>query len=280
MAIHVSEGGYAGPRETKYLFVDGGCLRQMLDDAAGKYPGFVATHLDFSKLVQGYDKTFYYDSLPPRKNGEDEASHAARVAGQEVFFDSLRAIAGVHVYEGDARRRRKIVQQKKVDIMIAVDMLTHSFRRNMHRAVLLTADLDFKPLVDALIRDGMHVALWYPYGKPNKELVYAADERIPLTYCDLHRWSADTFKKSNPLPRAHSEPGKNIQGGFLRDRWPTTMRTTAELFEIQADGSFTIVFPSALNRDKDYYTYVSHPDLDLLKRYVHECFREFWKSSI
>lgn len=29
----VSGGGYSGPREIKYLFIDGGCLRQMADKA-------------------------------------------------------------------------------------------------------------------------------------------------------------------------------------------------------------------------------------------------------
>jgi len=180
-------GGYR-PRETKYLFIDGGCLRQMLEDIAETYPPFETTHFDFSKLAREYNKTFYYDSLPPRKKGENEASYTLRVARQEAFFNGLRAIAGVHVYEGDARRRRKTVQQKKVDIMIAVDMLTHSFRRNMHQAALLTSDLDFKPLVDALVQDGMHVTILYPRGKPNTELIYAADARLPLTFRQIHNW--------------------------------------------------------------------------------------------
>jgi len=280
MAIHIAPAGYSGPKEIKYLFIDGGCLRQMLQDAAGSYGAFEPRFLDFSKLVKGYDKTFYYDSLPPQKKDEDKDAHSVRMDEQSAFFDSLHTINGVHVYEGDARRRRKTVQQKKVDIMIAVDMLTHSFRRNMHQAALLTADLDFKPLVDALVRDGMHVTLWYPHGKPNTELVYAADARRPLTFRDLHSWSADDFQKSHPLPHAVSLPAKQIQGGFLIDTWPIAMDTTAEVFEIESDGSFTVVFPSELNRDKNYHTHVSHPDRDFLKFYVQECFREFWKSPI
>lgn len=278
MAIHMVPAGYSGPKEIKYLFIDGGCLRQMFQDAAGKYPAFEPRFVDYSKLVSGYQKTFYYDSLPPRKSNEDENAYSKRILDQRAFFDSLRAINGVHVYEGDARRRRKTVQQKKVDIMIAVDMLTHSFRRNMHQAALLTADLDFKPLVDALVQDGMHVTLLYPHGKPNTELIYAADARRPLTFRDLHNWCTDDFQRSHPLPRALSQPGKHIQGGSRVDAWPTAMNTTAELFE--TDGSFTVVFPSALNRDKNHHTYVSHPDRDLLKLYVEECFSEFWQRPI
>ncbi|MBD2254416.1 NYN domain-containing protein [Nostoc parmelioides] len=45
-------------------------------------------------------------------------------------------------------------EQKEIDIMIAVDMLTHSFQKNMDEATLLAGDLDFKPLIDALVLNG------------------------------------------------------------------------------------------------------------------------------
>ena len=164
--------------------------------------------------------------------------------------------------------------------MIAVDMLTHAFRRNMHQAVLLTADLDFKPLIDALVREGLHITLWYPHGKPNTELIYAADEKRPLTFKDIHSWSTDYLQTCLPLPRAQSTQGKHIQGGILLETWRTKMNTDAEVFEIESDGSFTVVFPSAANRDKNFYTHVNHLEIDFLKLYVHECFMEFWDRPL
>lgn len=274
--ILMSGGSYRGPKEIKYLFIDGGCLRQFAEDATARYPSFSICNIHWAQLVSGYNKVFYYDSLPPRKKDEEEGAYLKRIEKNETFFDDLRAISGVHVYEGDARRRRKVVQQKKVDIMIAVDMLTHSFRRNMHQATLLTADLDFKPLVDALVQDGMQVELWYPHGKPNKELIYAADKRIPLTFQNLHGWSYEAYRKLYPLPRMEHKQEKNIQGGFLRDTWPTAVGTTADVYEM-SDATFTAVFQSA---SQDYFNFVSHSDVGLLKLYVHECFREFWKSPI
>src|ERR1700758_3378597 len=45
------------------------------------------------------------------------------------LFKRLRSTDGVHVYEGDVRKRRHKggLEQKMVDVMLAVDMLTHSF---------------------------------------------------------------------------------------------------------------------------------------------------------
>jgi uncharacterized LabA/DUF88 family protein len=95
-----------------------------------------------------------------------------------------------------SRRRRKVVEQKEVDILIAVDMLTHSFQRNMHEVAFLTSDLDFRPLIEAVIREGMYIQLWYPKGKTNEELIYAADSRKPLTVKDVFSWCTANFKKS------------------------------------------------------------------------------------
>jgi uncharacterized LabA/DUF88 family protein len=38
-------------------------------------------------------------------------------------------------------------RQKGVDVLLAVDMLTHAFRNSFERAVLVAGDLDFKPVV-------------------------------------------------------------------------------------------------------------------------------------
>lgn len=272
-----SNGGYRGPKPIKYLFVDGGCLTTILQDVERKYPPFEASNFEFKNLIGIFNKTFYYDSLPPKKNGEDDKAFTEREDKQSAFFDSLRTIDGVHVYEGDARRRRKRVEQKKVDIMIAVDMLTHSFRRNMNEATLLTADLDFKPLIDALVQDGMHVNLWYPHGKPNKELIYASDGRRPLTFDDIYSWCSDDYRKANPIPSALSKPKQEINGTRV-DKWISPKGIEVEMFEV--DGLFKVVYPSEYNKDKNHHIYISHSDRSLLKRYVQECRTELWKTPI
>ena len=170
--------GHLGPGKMSYLFIDGGCLRQMAIAASEDYVDYDFTKIDFSKVAKEYTKTFYYDAHPPRKTQETEEDYSKRIDPQDSFFDSLRTIRGMHVYEGDSRRRRRVVEQKKVDVMIAVDMLTHAFRGNMHKATILTADLDLKPLIDALVQNGMQVQLMYPHGKPNKELIH--DFRISI----------------------------------------------------------------------------------------------------
>lgn len=125
---------------------------------------------------------FYYDALPVREDGEAEKDHEMLVKPQKDMLDAVASVDRVHVYEGDARRRRKRgLEQKKVDVMLTVDMLTHAFRKNMHQATLLTGDNDFKPLIDALVQDGLFVTLMYPPDETSRELMQAADARTPWT---------------------------------------------------------------------------------------------------
>jgi uncharacterized LabA/DUF88 family protein len=51
----------------------------------------------------------------------------------------------------------------------------------MHQATLLTGDNDFKPLIDALVQDGLFVTLMYPPDETSRELMQAADARTPWT---------------------------------------------------------------------------------------------------
>jgi hypothetical protein len=86
----ISGGAYLGPKEIKYLFIDGGCLRVCLERMAGTYAGGAVLNLDYGKLTWAYSKVFYYDALPERKSGEDDQTYRVRVGPQRNLFDRLR----------------------------------------------------------------------------------------------------------------------------------------------------------------------------------------------
>jgi NYN domain len=146
--------------------------------------------------------------------------------------------------------------------MIAVDMLMHSFRRNMDRAMLLTADLDFKPLIDALVSNGTYVTLWYPPKRTNKELIASADERRQLDVGSIY----DAIKlgsRSFLLPQATGEPHRGEIGKLLNN-WSVD----GEDFTLwQTDTCYTIRGPNA---NPGYNTYYSHPDLNVLRLYAED----------
>src|ERR1700719_4574044 len=95
------------PTAPQYLFVDGASLRGRLDNVSAEFFGGVAFDVDFQKLKGGFTKVFYYDAVPVRESAETEDVYETRLKGIRSVFDAAASTNGVHVYEGDARRRRK-----------------------------------------------------------------------------------------------------------------------------------------------------------------------------
>jgi uncharacterized LabA/DUF88 family protein len=260
--------GYQGPREIRYLFIDGGSLRGRLDNISEKYFGGKTFNIDFANFVaqERFTKVFYYDALPVREPNETEQAYEARVRPQRELFDSAAGVDRVHVCEGDARRRRKRgLVQKKVDVMIAVDMLTHTFRRNMHEATLLTGDNDFKPLVDALVHEGMFITIWYPPGETSRELMDAADARRPLTFQGLRALLTPDSQRDFAIPVLDNMTSKQQPGSIVKN-WTEGKEKHA----LYLDGSDYVV----VTRDDPLnQLHVRHSDLNLLREFCKECFK-------
>jgi len=251
------------PQKVKYLFIDGEALDSLLDRfSKGLFEG-IAIEIDYRRMALGYEKIFYYDCLPVKKPNESDTDHQKRLKFKTQLFNQLKSLDRFHVYEGTARYRNKLrgQEQKQVDIMIAVDMLTHSFRRNMHEATLLTGDLDFKPLIDALVQEGMHVSLWYPKGRANYELVDAADSRQALTISTINSWFTDSFKAKATLPDITYPRSIPPEPGILLEK---IRQTTYEGLLYEKEGSYFAYIP----KENDEYMLFRHDNIEQLKFYI------------
>lgn len=138
MSFYSSGSAYRGPKEIRYLFIDGGYFRKVIERFGQRYFGGSSVPVDYQLVdgkfvAYGFTKVFYYDCLAPQKNSESIREYTAGVARQEAHFRKLRSLDGWHVVEGVVKGTGGRARQKEVDIQIAVDMLTHSYRRNMHR---------------------------------------------------------------------------------------------------------------------------------------------------
>jgi len=167
-------------------------------------------------------KLFYYDSVDAQpRSGETPEQTAARVATADAELDRIQATPACHVREGsvtgrEQRRRR----QKQVDVLLAVEVLTHAFRKNFDRAILASGDLDFKPVVDSLVSLGAFTEVWYEPKHAAGELLAAADVRRELTIKDFYAISERNFRE------AHAIPNDVLQAHRPRYDWPVVRRGT------------------------------------------------------
>jgi uncharacterized LabA/DUF88 family protein len=251
----------AVPTATQYLYVDGASLRGRIENVSRQFFKGTGFDVDFQRLKGAFTKVFYYDAVPVREDGEDEATYDARIGPIRAVFDAATATDGVHVYEGDARRRRRRgLEQKKVDVMLTVDMLSHTFQRNMLSTTLLTGDGDFKPLVDALVHMGMFVTLWYPANETSQELMQAADNRLKLGWYDLQSILTPASQQAFDIPQPHHSGAVGPVADVIF-QWKVDGKDHG-IYYLRSDGKFLVT-----RQDDDINVlYMKHSNLELLKQ--------------
>lgn len=195
MLSHISPAA----QPVSYLFVDGECLNCTLDKIGERYFGKARPLLDWTRVRSGHRKVYYYDAIPVQKPGEDDNTYSTRVAPKRLELAGIERQPGFHVRTGEAHhRRRRGNEQKMVDVQLAVDALLMASRGLFSACTLLTGDLDFKPLVTALVEMGVDVQLLYPKDETSDDLKAAADRADALTIGACRSWFSDSFS----LPEA------------------------------------------------------------------------------
>ena len=158
----------------KYLFIDGAYLRKLCQDYGNSIFGS-EIEFNFSRFSSHYKRTFYYDCEPPRRKSESIEDYLIRVDKFRKWINVIRKHQGFHAYVGTTKGQEGKVKQKQVDVKIAVDMLSHSYRKNMDEVYLLAGDLDFKPVVDEVVSSGMYITLIYHPRHVSEELMCSPD---------------------------------------------------------------------------------------------------------
>ncbi|HLG35769.1 MAG TPA: NYN domain-containing protein [Bacteroidia bacterium] len=255
-------GGGVAARKTHYLFIDGACLDKILQEVGSNFffPSELTIDYKQIKAKGGFDKVFYYHALPGKEHDETNNDYENRIELKESSFNSLKLLPDFHVFEGVTYGRRGKIRQKAVDIKISVDMLKHTINGNMERATLLASDLDFKPLLDALLMEGMHTTLWYKKNTTNKELLYSADRAVPITIEQVFDWMPLSFAQGIKLPYIHRQP--TDRSGMTKQKDLLINKQSGILFKTNKE--FIIEY----SQDHNSATYASHSNYESLKYFL------------
>ncbi len=252
--------------EPTYLFIDGGHLRRYYAEGVREWFGNDG-EINYAVLKNQWQafKLFYYDCLDDvRRDGESESDYQERVSNQQAQFDVIRSVVGAHVRLGSLTGRgEKRRRQKEVDILLTVDMMNHAIRQNMKRAVLLTGDRDFKPVVESLVQMGMFVEVAGDARHTSQQLVGAADSSKLLELQDYFVFSSNDLKSQHPFPNENQivyqdgyYEGQLVQQGTLDGR-------TVSISSLSNAYKAFVPIP-----DDNHAHVFSSPDLERLKLYL------------
>lgn len=168
------------------VFIDGAYFSKVLRDEFG------SPRIDFKKLADrmvGENELFraYYYNCMPYQSGEPTAPEQQRYARARTFYDALDRLARFEVrlgrlaFRGPDSNGNPVYQQKRVDIMLAVDLVLLAAKQRIAAACILTGDSDFIPAVQVAKSEGVNVHLFHgSRAQVHDEIWVTADDRTRL----------------------------------------------------------------------------------------------------
>lgn len=172
------------------VFIDGAYLEKTLLYDHGRARVDLGRLVDV--MVEGDEllRAYYYHCLPYQSSPPTDEERE-RYGSRHRFFTALRHLPRFEVrlgklaFRGMAHDGNPIFQQKRVDLMLGVDMALLAGKNRIGKMALVSGDSDFTPAVEAVKREGILTTLWHGSdagrARPSYELLQVCDERRELT---------------------------------------------------------------------------------------------------
>lgn len=175
------------------IFIDGGYLVNLAEHHFSIWVDHEKLSNEIRDIIAGSTRepldllrTYFYDSLPYQSN-PPSAEEALRFSRKRSFFSALQRLPNYTVrqgrlmYKGDDAQGRPIFQQKRVDLMLGLDIASLAAKQQITHAAVLSGDSDLLPAVEAAQQEG--VVVWLVHGPPStyaRELWELADNRLSI----------------------------------------------------------------------------------------------------
>ena len=165
-------------QERVMIFIDGSNMYHSLKAF------FNRTDIDIGKFCnkllgkRHLVRIYYYNARVGRKEEPERYVH------QRQFFDSVAAVPYTELRLGRLVYNNwpsTPPYEKGVDVQLATDMLTHSYKNNYDTAILVAGDNDFVSALQAVKDNGKHIEVAL-FGKEetSRELRRVADMILPI----------------------------------------------------------------------------------------------------
>jgi len=156
------------------IFVDGGYLRSELKRMGNKPLDLLKFSEKVSKLIKTERlRTYYYDCLPIKIKGDKISENLYN--SKKQFCDRISLLPQFEVKLGELQYIKGIYKQKKVDVLMSLDIADKCFEKQIQHAVMVAGDSDFIPAIQKAKNYGAIVHLIANKDTVNKELLKEVD---------------------------------------------------------------------------------------------------------
>ena len=166
------------------IFIDGAYLEYVLKD------DFDMPHISFERLSsamagEGSILRTYYYHCPPYQGNPPTTEEKQRYDARRRFYTSLDRLPRFSVrlgrlaFRGIGADGKPRYEQKRVDILLGVDLVQLAAKGQIQQAILLAGDSDFIPAVIAAKSEGVLIRLFHGRGV-HSDLWQEVDERVEI----------------------------------------------------------------------------------------------------
>ena len=179
-------------RQSLNIFIDGGFLEKVFSKLGEPKIDYLRLYSWISRKVMiPRLRTYYYHCLPYQGN-PPTSEEKERFSKKQRFFNKISSLPrsevrlGSLAYRGRSEEKQPIFEQKKVDVLMALDIARSAFEQRITHIALISSDSDFVPAIQMAKDKGIIVYLLYSSEiKPHHDLVEACDEVIYLNPEDI-----------------------------------------------------------------------------------------------
>jgi len=164
------------------IFIDGAYLEYVLKDDFGM-PRISFEQLSASMAGDGSILRTYYYHCPPYQGNPPTTEEKQRYDARRRFYTSLDRLPRFTVrlgrleFRGTGADGKPRFEQKRVDILLGVDLVQLAAKGKIDQAILLAGDSDFIPAVIAAKSEGVLVRLFHG-ASVHSDLWQEVDERV------------------------------------------------------------------------------------------------------
>ncbi|MHA1423914.1 MAG: NYN domain-containing protein [Candidatus Thorarchaeota archaeon] len=142
------------------VLIDNGFLAKILKNCYNQ------PRIDYEKLTnyvcgdRDLLRAYLYDCMPYQSNPptQDEKN---RYSSANKFFSYLRKISRFEVRFGKLKKTNFGFEQKRVDVLLSVDLVRMSWSNQIDTAIIIAGDSDFVPAIQAAKDAGVLVIVYH-----------------------------------------------------------------------------------------------------------------------
>lgn len=173
---------------------------------------------------------FYY--CAPWMSPEPNEDERRRMESHEEFERELTSLDRWQLRLGKLERRREggkeYFEQKRVDVLLSVDLVRHAAAGHIQHAILVAGDSDFIPAVETAKESGVTMTVWCgAFNTVHRDLIVLADEVHQFDWAKIPKAKADKTRNSQE-ERRPTRRGRGSGGSGQRRDSPQRQQMPQE----------------------------------------------------